>query len=381
MTPRPRRTRLGVELLEERANPVSFGQAATTYDGQNATTVATGDLNDDGYADVALATATGGFAFLGDANGNLTLKSTFAVTDPRKILIADVNKDGKQDVVLANGGGQQAVSYLGNGDGTFQSPVARNLTSGAADVVLADFNGDGKLDAAVASNVVMVLPNDGSASVFGPAAVYNTNANGLSISSGDFNGDGHPDIVLGDYADNRLDVLLNKGDGTFAAATPYALGWHAGSLQTGDFNHDGRDDIAVAYAGATSVAVLLANADGTFQPRTEYDTSVGNAGSIAVADMDLDGNLDLTVAAPNANRAVVFLGDGSGGFAAPVQAPTGPGPSCVVAGDINGDGLPDLIASNATSPGSVTAALNTTPSSPRSRWARRRMPWPGKRSR
>jgi hypothetical protein len=361
MTFRPRRTRLAVELLEERANPVSFGPAATTYDGQNATTVATGDLNNDGYADVALATATSGFAFLGDANGNLTLKSTFAVTDPRKILIADVNKDGNQDVILANGDGRQVVSYLGNGDGTFQSPVGRNLTSGAADVVLADFNGDGKLDAAVASNVVMLLLNDGSPTVFGPATVYNTNANGLAISSGDFNHDGHPDIVLGDYADNRLDVLLNNGDGTFGAATPYALASHAGSLQTGDFNHDGRDDIAVAYPASTSIAVLLANADGTFQPRTEYDTSVGGPGVIAVADMDHDGNLDLTVAAPNASRAVVFLGDGSGGFAAPVQAPTGFGPSCVVAGDINGDGLPDLIASNATSPGSVTASLNTTP--------------------
>src|SRR4029453_12023596 len=122
---------------------------------------------------------------------------------------------------------------------------------------------------------------------------------------GDFNGDGHPDIVLGGYADNRVDVFLNDGDGTFAAPGAYPLGWHSGSLQTGDVKNDGYDDIIDAYAGNNGIAILLANSDGTFQPRSEVSPGIGSPGTIAVVDLDTDGNLDIVAAVPGANRAVV----------------------------------------------------------------------------
>ena len=360
MKPRPFRARLNAERLEDRTTPVTFGGGSTTYAGQNGLAVVSGDLNNDGRADAILFTATGAYSFLSDAAGNLVLTSSIPDADPRNAKLVDLNGDGKLDLVYADGDGLQVVAALGNGDGTFQPQVAVNIGGGSEAVAVADFNGDGKPDAVVATGKAAVLMNNGTSTIFNAPIFLPGGNDGETIAVGDFNGDGHPDIVLGGYSTDTLYVYLNNGDGTFGAPETYALPDHATGLATGDFAHTGRDDIVVSYPDTNAFAILLSNADGTFQTPVEYSTGSNSAGSLAVGDVDLDGNLDLVADIFSASRAEVFVGNGNGTFQAPVYASTGINASQIALGDLNGDGLLDLISSNTTSPGSISTALNTT---------------------
>ncbi|QJW95101.1 beta strand repeat-containing protein [Frigoriglobus tundricola] len=360
MKHRPFRARLGAERLEDRTTPVSFGGGTSIYAGYNGMAVASGDLNGDGRADAVLLTATGAYSFLSDAAGNPVLASSFSDTDPRKAELVDLNGDGKLDLVYANGDGLQVVAALGNGDGTFQSPVAVNINGGSESVAVADFNGDGRPDAVVATGVAAVLMNNGTSTIFNAPIFLPGGNDGETIAAGDFNGDGRPDIVLGGYSTDALYVYLNNGDGTFGAPETYALPDHATGLATGDFAHTGRDDIVVSYPNTNAFAILLSNAGGTLQAPVEYGTGSNSAGSLAVGDVDLDGNLDLVADIFSASRAEVFVGNGDGTFQAPVNVSTGINASQIALGDLNGDGLLDLVSSNTTSPGSISTALNTT---------------------
>ncbi|HVI06849.1 MAG TPA: FG-GAP-like repeat-containing protein [Candidatus Binatia bacterium] len=133
---------------------------------------------------------------------------------------------------------------------------------------------------------------------------------------------------------------------SLAEVSPY-------SVATGDFNHDGNLDMAVASAGTSggpSVSVQLGRGDGTFLPATNYFAGVGPT-SIAAAELNRDGNLDLVVANSLSNYISVFLGNGDGTFTPSSQNPAVEAPqSFVTVGDINGDGIPDLIGLSTSNP-------------------------------
>ena len=364
MTPsRPRP--LVLEPLESRLTPtISFG-GGNTYagDGSYASAVAAGDLNGDGYDDMVLAAAAGGtVSYLSNASGILTPVATVPIGDTRGLLLVDMNGDTKLDIAAANGAGQQAVVALGNGDGTFQKPIATSIGANALEIGAGDFDGDGRMDLAVTRGGVVVLHNNGTPSLFDPPVQIVTGADDEGIVVGDVNGDGKPDIVTGLYVGDAIHVMLNNGDGTFAAPSLYPLAWHAGQMAIGDLNNDGRDDVVVSYHGGASFAILLANADGTLQPRVEYvpNLNAPGPGGVALGDFDADGNLDLMVALPGSNRARAYTGHGDGTFSDPITVSTGGTPSDLALGDFNGDGLLDLASSNSVSPASVTLTLNTT---------------------
>ena len=361
--PDPPPLRARRRALEDRANPVSFG-ATTSYEfGSNSTAVGTGDFNGDGKSDLAVASYTNGVqVLLNNGTGSFTASATIAASDPRAVRVADMNGDGKADVVVAAGANYQVFIALGNGNGTFQAPIRRDVGGGALDIAIADFNGDGKPDVAVAAGSLVVMPNDGSVYVLGVPSYYQTNGDGESIAVGDFNGDGKPDVALGGYSSNRVDVLLNNGDGTFtaSAAGKYSVGGHVGDIQAGDLNHDGHPDLVVSYGQGSKIAVLLGKADGTFGAATEYAAGFGSPGRIALADVDGDGNTDAVVTFLN-NATGLFLGNGAGGLASPISVPKADHPTDVAAVDVTGDSLPDVVTTSSDSPGNVSVAPNTTP--------------------
>jgi hypothetical protein len=173
----------------------------------------------------------------------------------------------------------------------------------------------------------------------------------IGIAVGDFNGDGIPDLVVGNYGNfnsinNTLTVLLGNGDGTFTAlAASPKTGDGPFAIVTGDFNGDGIPDLAVVGIDG-SVTILLGNGDGTFTPAPSLKTS-DYPGSIAAADFNGDGNMDLAVVNYNDSTVTIFLGNGDGTFtAAPASPATGDAPMAIVAGDFNGDGIPDLAVAN-----------------------------------
>jgi hypothetical protein len=241
--------------------------------------------------------------------------------------------------------------------------------------VTGDFDGDGRVDIAVAEDVgvfsldqvvLELLRGRGDGSFQTTTPVELGGFFPVSLVTGDFNGDGRVDIAVADAAraggtsTQQLQILLGRGDGTFLTMTPINLGLsgYGGlnpvSLVTGDFNGDGRTDLAVAgFADLISkgeVEVLLSQGDGIFQGPTLIGNGLGAGSlaagdfiglvSLAVGDFNGDGRADLAVA--GGSQVNVLLGLGDGTFQAPILSPLGFYYATFLAADFNGDGRSDL---------------------------------------
>jgi hypothetical protein len=255
---------------------------------------------------------------------------------------------------------------LGNGDGTFQAAIEYAAGSNPDAIAAGDFNGDGKLDLAVANfsgdNVTILLGKGDGA--FGAPVEFPTGSSPDSIAIGDFNHDGHLDLAVSNYGSNNVSVLLGKGDGTFQIAKNFAVGASPDSVASGDFNADGNLDLAVAsegtsYGGSGYVSVLLGNGDGTFKPAVNYGSPGSYFDAVAVGDFNGDGKLDLAVANYDICNLSLMLGNGDGTFGPAATYAAGSNPYMVAVGDFNGDGTPDLAVANGSGD-NVSVLLNTT---------------------
>jgi hypothetical protein len=288
-------------------------------------------------------------------------------TKPSGVAVGDLNHDGKQDLVVVNQDQDTVAVMLGNGDGTFHSPVVYNLTAGVPyAVALADFNGDGKLDVAVItadedgypSNVIILLGN-GDGTLQSPVA-YASQTDGVTIIAGDVNGDGKQDVVVGS-PNGPISVMYGKGDGSFQApillyAPANEIGLYSAAVA--DFNGDGRLDIvgAMSYPMA-GIAIFLQNRDGSFSPGQNYLTPIPTGVGVASADFNGDGNADVLLTGYSAAE-VAFLGNGDGTFQSPLYLNSLPAPGLVTLADFNRDGNVDVLIQNySTSPGLGAVAI------------------------
>ena len=346
--------------------------------GFGAVSVTVADVNGDGYPDLVMANACVSYSscnsqdagsvsvLLGKGDGTFQTGVTYGSggITASSVAAADVNGDGKPDILVANwiGSGNGVVGVLlGNGDGTFQTPVAYDAGGYITfSVAVADLNGDGKPDIAVANftGTVGVLLGNGDGT-FQTAVTYSPGGSGPhSVAAADLNGDGHLDLVVANQNQGQIgavSVLLGKGDGTFLSPVSYSSGGYwTFSAVIADVNHDGFPDVIVSNICASinpngtcnsggELSVLLGNGDGTFQTPVAYYTCCGAPNSsVAVADLNGDGNPDIAVL--NAFAESVFLGNGDGTFQSPVSYGNGQrdGVSMAVA-DVNRDGRPDLL--------------------------------------
>jgi FG-GAP-like repeat/Abnormal spindle-like microcephaly-assoc'd, ASPM-SPD-2-Hydin/FG-GAP repeat len=288
---------------------------------------------------------------------SLSITSELATgSSPLSVATGDFNGDGKLDLAVANSGSGNNVSILlGNGDGTFKPAVDYGAGSGPYSVAVGDFNGDGKLDLVVAntnSNNVSILLGNGDGT-FQPAVDYGVGSEPRAVAVGDFNGDGKLDLAVANTGSSNVSVLLGNGDGTFQPAFDFSTGFGQISLAVGDFNGDGNLDLAVVNFGTGNVSVLLGDGDGTFEPAVNYVAGVAPV-SVSVGDFNGDGKLDLAVANIAAGNigpgsVSVLLGNGDGTFQPAVNYGVGPNPNFVAVGDLNGDANLDLVVANTTS--------------------------------
>ena len=332
--------------------------------GTNPDSVAAGDLNGDGRADLAVVNiGSDDIAIrLGNGDGTFIAGVTAgAGTDPDAVTAADLDRDGDLDLAVANSGSHDVSVLLGNGDGTFQTAVLYAAGTNPRSVVSGDFNRDGRLDLAVANggsaNVSLLLGNGNG--TFQSATQFNAGTSPSALTTGDLNRDGRLDLAVANSGSNNVSLLLGNGNGTFAAAVNFAAGTSPSAIVAADVNRDGKPDLAVANSGSGNVSVLIGDGSGGFQ--AVVNTAAGTAPSgIAAADFNDDGHVDLAVSNSGSNDVSYLAGNGSPGFAAAVSSAAGTGAASLVVTDGNGDGRPDLVVPNSGA-GTVSILRNICP--------------------
>jgi len=276
------------------------------------------DLNGDGYSDLVSAGLKGTGLLLSDGKGGYKAPVTLPAAG-ESVAAGDFNGDGIPDLVLAGAGTNtnQVMLLLGEGGGNFAPGVLVPNITGTL-VVAADFNNDGKLDLAVAHpattppNIVILLGNgDGTFKAVSEAGMVN---NPQKLLTGDFNGDGHPDLLLlGHTTRGGIlgEILLGDGQGNFSSAG-YVSTSDSLAIAVADVNGDGLSDVLTARASPYGVVVLLSNGDGTFR-NAGLRSMPGYVQSIAAVDVNGDSKPDLEVSTQS-DSFIIFLGNGDGTF-------------------------------------------------------------------
>ncbi len=371
---------------------VSFADAVHYPSGDKTYALFSGDLNGDGHVDLVAANEQANslsvYLSTGDSTGALQTVASEATAfltgfypTGGAIIGAgdanhdgmpdDLNHDGIPDVITADYHGDSVSVLLGTGTGALAPKVSyRTIVGGeTSNLSFGDLNGDGNVDVVAANPSTRIDvpggPPDGSISVFlghldGTFAPAITTPVGLmkvshpySTAIADFDGNGIPDVAIGDLVNGPILVKLGNGDGTFQPEVQYSA--RAGGpfiIIAADINLDGKPDLVTANRGSDNISVLLGRGDGTFKKAIVSSTGdKTNPYSIAVADFNLDGVPDLVTANYIAGTGTVLLGVGDGHFeplidAGPTATAKGQISYGVAVGDFNGDGKPDFATTN-----------------------------------
>jgi hypothetical protein len=190
------------------------------------TGIAVGDFNGDGKLDAIVASESGGSSGLGVSGLGVSLgigDGTFTPANSSPIslgqslsaiVVADFNRDGKLDVAVTDSSTNDVYIVLGNGDGTFGAPTAIAVGNAPDAIVAGDFNNDGKLDLAIANSadntVTLLLGNGDGKFTQAAGSPYPVGKFPYQIVAADFNGDGKLDLALANLMDGTVSILLQQ---------------------------------------------------------------------------------------------------------------------------------------------------------------------------
>jgi len=317
-------------------SPAPAGGLTINYNVSGTATLNT-DYTVSAGANITAVTAGSFTIAAGQTTANLTINAVYdGIADPNETI----------KLRLSQGTGYQ-FSY----PATFDPKVDVATGSFPMSVSVGDFNGDGKTDLAVAnanSHTVSVLLRNAANTGFEPKVDFATDITPFSVSVGDFNGDGKTDLVVANFSSDTVSVLLRNAANTgFEPKVDFAVGSNPSSVSVGDFNGDGKTDLAVANSYSNTVSVLLRNAANTgFDPKVDFATGM-DPRSVSVGDFNGDGKTDLVVANYSSGAVSVLLRNAANtGFDPKVDFATDSTPSSVSVGDFNGDGKTDLAVAN-----------------------------------
>jgi len=304
--------------------------------------------------------------------GDLDPKVDIATGEkPNKILLSDLDGDGKSDIVVANATGNSVsifrnqATYGSLTSAMFASETTLSTNGNPKSMAITDVNGDGAPDIVVvnsANNSVSIFRNTstGAGNIqFAPKVDMETGNNPYAVSVGDMDLDGWPDIAVANLKDNTVSIFRNTSTAfnmTFASRLDLVTGANPDALSLGDLDNDGKMEIAVVNLKDNNFSVFKnTSVSGTlsFNPRVDFATGSQPA-YINIADVNLDGKLDVMVAnyGPSDHNISVYRNTSAsavinaGTFAARVNYDVGQEPTCVTIGDIDGEGLPDILATN-----------------------------------
>ena len=376
--------------------PTTFPQTSFTV-GNNPVALASSDFNNDNLLDLAVANQGDNSIsiLLNQDNGNFVAatNSPFVLqkteTGPSAIVAATLGNTFTSangvtvqaaDLVVANSTSNNVAVLLGNGDGTFREANGSPYTVGTnpSSVVVADFNGDGNLDFAVANqgdNTISVFKGNGNGGFTefpgSPFALTNTSTisekGPVAMVTGNFRGATNTvnnsqevDLAVVNQATNNVAILLSSVDSnlnisfTEATNSPIAVGQSPVAIATGDLNSDTVPDLAVVNQGDNTVSILLGsnNLDATFSAATgsPLPTAATPAG-IAIANFTGGNFPSLAVTNKGQGTLGIYVGLGGGTFSNRIEIATPASPSAILTAVLTSTALPDV----------ALTALGTTP--------------------
>ncbi len=345
--------------------------------------LAVADLNHDGHPDLLISRGepivSRVSVSLADGHGGFLPPTDVQPPPPfpmNAFTLGDVNGDGIADLVELDHYDGKVFVFPGNGDGSFRAPVVTSVGRSFSFIGAGDLNGDGRLDLLISNDfyigspgISLLLGNSGFG--FGAPLVVDGSVQALAVAIADFNGDGKADIAVAKGGARAVVVYPGNGLGGFGPPVTSSLDAYPKRIVAADFDGDGKVDVVVGsqvqpynFSLESGLRFLPGNGAGGFGASRAFGFApdaewvARNPGDLVVADFNGDGKLDVAAALPALGLVEVMMGDGLGGFAAPVQYLAGSNDEHLAAADLDGDGRTDLVAPDVF-PAAVRLLFNT----------------------
>ncbi|CAF1192554.1 unnamed protein product [Adineta ricciae] len=365
----------------------TFGNVTrySSVDASRTFSLACGDLNHDGYKDIAAANYASDNIIIrwGSIDGTFTYSTTYSTgigSVPYMLTVIDINNDNYLDIIVVNSGTNNIGIFFGFANGSFSTQQIHPTGSYSAPywVYVADFNNDDILDLAVANSnaqsVIILLANEQGN--FGSQTTCSTGINSqpCAILAGDFNKDNILDIAVANFGTSDVGILLGhptkySTNSTFTNGitnpVPILLGdYYVGfrnqkiyltgsssqpyAIDIGYFNNDTQIDMIVANSGNQNVGLLLGYGNGSFATEIVYPIGTGsNPEVVIVEDFNKDNRSDVAITNSNDDSIIILLGNDNVNFTKLTYS-TGQAsnPSAFATSDLNEDAYIDLIVAN-----------------------------------
>ena len=329
----------------------------------------------------------------GNFSSNINITNGYATGT---LAVGDLDNDGKPDIITGEGNNSYFSAFRNTssqGHISFASNVDFALAGVPYGLSLGDFDGDGKLDvvqvsytANASTTTASVYRNNSTVGNISFTSRLDLSAgNSYTVTVGDIDGDGKPDIICSNMSGNSVSVFRNTstvGNISFAARVDFSIGSQPINIAVGDLDGDGKPDICAVNQNANQVSIILNTSTVgiiSFNAAKTFATGTGPRG-VSIGDLDGDGKPDLAVANSGSASASILRNTSSIGslsFAAHFDLTVGSTPIVTTIGDIDGDGIPDvgvacagsnyvsLLKSNSTIGSlSFNSAINLTDNSP-----------------
>ena len=280
-----------------------------------------------------------------------------AGSSPYALAVGDLNNNGMLDLVSVNFGADNLTILLNNGDGTLTSAGNKPTANSPLSAVLGDFNGNGLLDIAAGGGFyISLFFNEGNGRFSSPSRI-DMDYTPSNLAAADFDGDGHIDLASANGAYDSITVFSNDGTGQFTRVQDIRVSLYfvqLNGLIAADLNGNGRPDLAAPHRFSGNLSILLNNGQGNFTEQKTLTVRPGHLfNALNAGDLNGDGLTDLIVAdngdpfdEQDTGGLLILFNNGKGDFAPPVEVAAGDSPVWPAVVDLNGNGAADLAVAN-----------------------------------